>query len=317
MTFANPLALLALLLVPLALAAHVAARRRATRYAIRFPATATLAAAVGVVPAWRRHLPAALALAALAALALGFARPQRTVAVPIEGSSIMLVTDHSGSMSANDVEPTRLEAAVAAAKSFLKETPEQTRVGVVTYADAPDATQPPTTEREPVRRTLEAQAPYGATATGAALKVALDTLRRARRTAAQPAAAIVLLSDGRTTTGPDPVEVAREARRLRIPISTVSLGTDNATIPNPINPLSAPIEVPPDPATLKAIARVSGGRSFTTADAERLTSIYRSLGATLGTRNEHREITVAFVGAGLLLLLGAAITSVRGAARVP
>jgi len=317
MSFANPLGLLALLLVPLALGAHLAARRRATRYAIRFPATATLAAAAGAVPAWRRHLPAALLLGALAALAVGFARPQRSVAVPIEGSSVMLVTDHSGSMSATDVEPTRLDAAVAAAKSFLSATPSPTRVGIVTYSDAPDGTQPPTTDREPIRRALDAQVAVGATATGSALQVALDTLRHAHRTGPRPASAIVLLSDGRTTTGPDPVGVARQAGRLHIPISTVSLGTADATIPNPVSPLGAPVEVPPDPATLRAIARASGGRAFTTADADRLASIYRSLGATLATRDEHRDISVAFAAAGLLLLLGAALTSVRGAARVP
>jgi Ca-activated chloride channel family protein len=317
MSFANPIALLALLLVPLALAAHVAARRRATRYAIRFPAAATLAAAIGTVPAWRRHLPAALALSALAALAPAFAKPQRTVAVPIEGSSVMLVTDHSGSMSATDVEPNRLQATIEAAKSFLSSTPRQTRVGIVTYSDAPDGTQAPTTDRAPVRQALQSQVAVGATATGSALQVALDTLTRERRAGKRPPAAIVLLSDGRTTTGIDPVEVARKAKRLGIPISTVALGTNDATIPNPVDPMGAPIGVPPDPETLRQIARVSGGRAFTTGDAEKLTSIYQSLGSTLATRKEHREITVGFAAAGLVLLLGAGIASVRGSGPLP
>ena len=106
-------------------------------------------------------------------------------------------------------------------------------------------------------------------------------------------------------------------RRLGIPISTVALGTYNATIPNPVDPMGAPIEVPPDPETLRQIAQVSGGRAFTTADAEKLTSIYQSLGSTLATRKEHREITVGFAAAGLVLLLGAGIASVRGSGPLP
>ena len=109
---------------------------------------------------------AALALSALAALALAFAKPLRSVAVPIEGSSVMLVTDHSGSMSATDVEPNRLQATIEAAKSFLSSTPRQTRVGIVTYSDAPDGTQAPTTDRTPVRQALQSQVAVGATATG-------------------------------------------------------------------------------------------------------------------------------------------------------
>lgn len=318
MSFASPAALLALLLVPLALAAHAAARRRATRYAIRFPATETLVAAVGVTPAWRRHLPTALALAALAALALAVARPQRTVAVPIEGAAVMLVTDHSGSMAATDVEPNRLEATVEAAKTFLSATPRQTRVGIVTYADGPDTAQAPTLEREPVRRILESQVAQGATATGAALQVALGMLGRERNASGErPPAAIILLSDGRTTTGADPIEVAREARRRGVPIWTVSLGTDDATIPNPVSPYGAPIEVPPDPETLREIARITGGRAFTTADRDQLASIYESLGTRLATRTEHREITVAFAGGALVLLLAAGIASVAGRGRLP
>jgi Ca-activated chloride channel family protein len=317
LSFASPLGLLALLVIPLALLGVAAARHRRTAYAIRFPAASSLALAAGVVSPWRRWAPTALALAAIAALALALAKPERTVAVPVEGASVVLVTDHSGSMSATDVEPDRLSAAESAAETFLDKLPSKTRVGVVAYSDGPDGTLAPTTDRDRVRQTIEAQSASGATATGEALQVALETLAPSGRKAARPASAIVLLSDGKTTTGRDPVEVARIAKRLHIPVYTVALGTDDATIPNPVSPLSPPIAVPPDPETLKQIAQVSGGRAFTSDDAGQLKSIYSSLGSQLATKHEQRQVTAGFAGVGVLLLIGAGLLSLPRLGRLP
>jgi Ca-activated chloride channel family protein len=316
-SFAAPLGLLALLAIPLLVLALYAARRRRTAYAVRFPAAGSLAVAAGADAPWRRWLPAALALAAIAALALALAKPQKTVAVPVEGASVVLVTDHSGSMSATDVEPDRLSAAENAAETFLDRLPKQTRVGVVAYSDGPDGTLAPTTDRDRVRATIEAQTAAGATATGEALQVAIDTLAPDGRKAKSKASAIILLSDGKTTTGRDPVDVARIAKRLGIPVYTVALGTDDATIPNPVSPLSPPIAVPPDPETLKEIAEVSGGRAFTSDDAGQLRGIYSSLGSKLATKHEQREITAGFAGAGLALLIAAGLLSLPRLGRLP
>jgi Ca-activated chloride channel family protein len=317
LTFATPLGLLALLAIPLALLGLSAARRRRTTYAIRFPAAANLALAAGAVSPWRSRVPAILALAAMAALAVALAKPQRTVAVAVDGASVVLVTDHSGSMSATDVEPDRLSAAEAAAETFLGKLPKATRVGVVAYSDGPDGTLAPTTDHDRVRATIEAQSAEGATATGEALQVALDTLAPSGKRAARPASAIVLLSDGKTTTGRDPVPVARIAKRLGVPVYTVALGTEDATIPNPVSPLSPPIAVPPDPETLKQIAEVSGGRAFTSGDADQLRSIYSALGSRLATKHEQREMTAGFAGAGLVLLLAAGLLSLPRVGRLP
>jgi Ca-activated chloride channel family protein len=318
-SFASPLWLLALLIVPLALFAYVASRRRATRYAIRFPAASTLALAVGAVAPWRRHLPAGLALAALAALALALAKPQASVSVPIQGASIVLVTDHSASMSAQDVVPTRLDAARSAAESFLDKLPASTRVGIVTYSDGPDSSLPPTTDRTPVRDALDAQLATGATATGDALQVALDQLAWVRHGPAtkRPPAAIVLLSDGKTTTGRDPFAVARTAKRAGVPIYSVALGTSDATIPDPTGGFGPPIAVPPDPASLKEISALSGGRAFSTGDADQLRSIYQDLSSRLTKKHQNREITAGFAAAGLVLLLAAGLTSLPGVGRLP
>jgi Ca-activated chloride channel family protein len=316
MSFAASGWLLGLLLVPLAAAAYVASRRRAKRYAVRFTAVPALRAAAGTVPAWRRHLPAALALAALAALVLAMAKPQKTVAVAIERASIMLVTDHSRSMSATDVEPNRLAAAQRAARAFLDKLPSAVRVGAVAYSDAPDAVQAPSNNHDDARRIIDGQVADGATATGDALQVAIDALRNDRQNGKRPPSAIVLLSDGKTTTGPDPVPIARAAGQLKIPVYTVALGSRDATVPNP-NPFGTPLIVGPDPATLREISRVSGGKAYTAEDSDRLNSIYKSLGSQLGTRKKLKEVTSSFAVGGLILLLGAGLASLRWAGRLP
>ena len=316
MNFATPIWLLALALVPLALLAYQASRRRGSRYAVRYTAVPALKVAAGAVPAWRRHLPAALALAALAALVLALAKPQTTVAVPVERASIMLVTDHSRSMSATDVEPDRLSAAQRAARTFLNTLPGQVRVGAVAFSDTPDAVQAPSSDHDDARRIVDAQVADGATATGAALEVAIDALKNDKQNGKRPPSAIVLLSDGKTTVPPDPVPVARTAGQLKIPIYTVALGTRDATVPNP-NPFGTPLLVAPDPETLRQIAQVSGGKAFTAEDSDSLKSIYKTLGSQLGTKTQKKQITATFAIGGLVLLLGAAVSSLRWAGRLP
>jgi Ca-activated chloride channel family protein len=315
-SFASPIYLLALLALPALVAIQVANRRRGRRYAVRFTGVAALKEAAGTVPAWKRHLPAALLLAALAALALALAKPQRTVAVPIEKASIMLVTDHSRSMLAQDVTPDRMTAAKRAASRFLDQIPKTIRVGVTTYSDVPDGTQTPTRDHALIQATIDAQVADGGTATGDALQVALDTLQRQQQDGEKIPAAMVLLSDGATTIGRDPVGVAKAAGEQRVPIYTVALGTRDATVPNP--GFGAPtLPVPPDPETLQAIADASGGRAFQAQDDQQLSSIYQTLGSRLGTRDEQREVTAAFAVGGLLLLLGAAAAAMRSAGRLP
>jgi Ca-activated chloride channel family protein len=315
-SFATPTWLLALALVPLALLAYQASRRRGSRYAVRYTAVPALKLAAGAVPAWRRHLPAALALAALAALVLALAKPQKTVAVPVERASIMLVTDHSRSMSATDVEPDRLSAAQRAARTFLNTLPDQVRVGAVAFSDTPDAVQAPSSDHDDARRIVDGQVADGATATGAALEVAIDALKNDKQNGKRPPSAIVLLSDGKTTVPPDPVPVARTAGQLKIPIYTVALGTRDATVPNP-NPFGTPLLVAPDPETLRQIAQVSGGKAFTAEDSDSLKSIYKTLGSQLGTKTQKKQITASFAIGGLVLLLAAAASSLRWAGRLP
>src|SRR4051812_45257234 len=177
MSFASPFALLALLAVPAMIAAHVAAQRRRRRYPVRFTALSTLAAVVAEEPRWHRHAPFALFALALATLAISLARPERTVAVPVERASVVLVTDVSRSMSAEDVSPTRLEAARRAGQSFVEHSPDAMRIGLVAFSDIPQTLQTPTAEHRLVMNALETLQPIGGTSTGAGLQAAIDSLK--------------------------------------------------------------------------------------------------------------------------------------------
>jgi Ca-activated chloride channel family protein len=312
MSFASPAFLAALALVPLALLAHSASRRRARRYAVRYPAVATLAPLLPRVSSWRRLLPLTLFLASLAMLAVALARPHATVAVPKEQASIVLVTDVSRSMLAEDVDPSRLEAARSAAQRFLQEVPEEARVGAVAFSTDPHTVEPPSDDRGKIEELVDALSADGGTAAGDALAVAVGLVDGPAED--RPPAAILLLSDGETTTGRDPLPVARRAGRLGIPIHTVALGTRTATITTPDGTL---IPVPPDPEAMRRIAELSGGRAFEVDDADELAGLYEDLGSRVATEEELREVTGAFAAGGIVLLLAAAALGTRATARLP
>ena len=314
MSFQSPVFLLGLLVVPLLAALYVLARRRRSRYAVRFPAAGTLAALVPR-PSPLRHVPAALFALSLAGLITALARPQATVAVPVEQASVMLVTDASGSMSAQDVAPSRLDAARGAALELLDSVPAELRIGVVGFSDSADTVVPPTDDRDAVRTTLDGLVADGGTATGDALRAALEALQAEapEDDETPPPSAIILLTDGKRTVGSDPVRVAELARDLKIPINTVALGTADGTITTPSGILS----VPPDPEAMREVARISGGEFSETADADQLTAVYERLGSQIGTEQEEREITAGFAAGGLLLLVAAVALSVRRFGRIP
>jgi Ca-activated chloride channel family protein len=308
-SFATPLNLVALLVLPLVAGLWLLARRRRRTFAVRHPGAGLLASLTAPVPAWRRLLPPLLLAFSAVALALAFARPQATIAVPVERASVMLAIDESGSMQASDVAPTRLAAAQRAARSFLSSAPSSLQVGLLSYANTVDGVLEPSADRSATRGAVDALRANGGTATGDALTAALDRLqaRRGRDGRSAPAA-IVLLSDGKTTAGSDPLVAADRARKLGIPIATVALGTQQGVV---YGPDGQAYSVPPDTATLRAIAQRSGGRAYAVADAGQLDRVYRDLGSRIGTRKEQRDVSSMFAAGGLLLLLGGAGTGLR------
>jgi Ca-activated chloride channel family protein len=313
MSFAEPLFLLALLLVPLGVVAYVRHERTRRAAAAAFAAPVLQASLMPRRPGWRRHVPLAAYALALTVLILALAKPQTTVAVPVERASIMLTTDYSGSMQATDVPPSRLQAARAAANSFLDHVPAAVRVGLVAFNQSARLAESPTTDRDAVRSAIAALQPSGGTATGEALAVSLGVLtRQTDADGVRVPSAIILLSDGASVTGRPPQELAQRAKDLKIPIYTVTLGTAAGTIQVPRdNGTTRTAAVPPDPNESREVAAVSGGRAFTASTAKNLSAVYEQLGSQIGYRNEQREITAAFSGGALALLAGGALLSMH------
>ena len=310
MTFAQPLVLLALLALPLLAVLYLAEQRRRRAAAAAFAAPPLQPSVTPHRPGWRRHAPPLALALALATLIVAGAKPQRTVAVPVEQASIVLAVDTSRSMTAEDVPPNRLEAARRAAREFVDEVPARLNVGVVSFDHAARVLQGPTRDRERAAAAidgLQVGERYG-TATGEAIAAALASARVRERAPA----AIVLLSDGASTTGRDPLDAAREAGAARVPVYTVALGTPAGTIVMPGRdgqPVTAP--VPPDPQTLAEVARISGGESYEAATAPRLDEVYERLGSRLAEREEQREVSAGFAAGGLTLLLTGMALSLR------
>jgi Ca-activated chloride channel family protein len=312
MSFADPVWLFLLVLVPLVLLAQRQLQQRTRRYAVRFTAVDTLRAAAEIPGRWRRVLPVIPLLLALALVPVALARPRVTHRVPIRDASLMLVLDHSGSMAANDVQPTRLAAAIHAANTFVDQVPSNIRVGAVTFSTDPDTEQRPEVDHAAARSVINAQQADGGTDTGPALQVALELLNAQRKNHAP--AAIVLLSDGAANSGISPITVAQQAKQEHVPIYTVAVGTPGGAI---FAPNGALVPVPPDPQLMQTIAAASGGRSFDAQTADDLSSIYTTLGQKLSTVERKRDITVyVLVLAGVMLLI-AAVGSVRSVAVLP
>jgi Ca-activated chloride channel family protein len=310
-SFASPLALLGLLLLPAAALWYLQRQRERRRLADAFAAPALAASVTPRRPGWRRHVPMLVFAGALAVLVVAAARPRTTVAVPVERASIMLVTDVSGSMLATDVAPNRLTAARQAAERFVDKVPKQVNVGVMQFNQVPQVLQSPTPDRAVARDALGRLRASGGTATGDAVQTAVRVLgTTATNNGKRPPAAIVLLSDGASTRGADPVAAARAAAKQHIPVYTVALGTPGGTITVPrTSGGTATRRVPPDTQSLAQMASVSHGQSYKAADASRLSDVYKRLGSQLGRKRERREITSAFAGGALaLVLVGAAMS---------
>jgi Ca-activated chloride channel homolog len=293
-SFASPTFLIGLALIPIALWSYVRWERRPQTFA----SAAVLPSVAPNRAGWRRHAAIAGYGIAMAALLIALAKPQATVAVPTEQARVIIVTDRSGSMQATDVAPSRLAAAKKAAATFLDAIPDKVRVGAVAFNQKAEVLQSPTRDHDAVREAIESIRPAGSTATGDAITAALQSI-----TGKAPAA-IVLLSDGKSVRGSDPLEAAQTAKERKIPIYTVALGTAGGTI-NDGEP------VPPDPRTLAQIAETTGGKAFTAGDLKSLDQVYKGLGSQVATEKRPREVTNLFAGGALGLMVLSALGSIR------
>ena len=325
-SFQAPWLLAVVLVVPLMLAFALWLDRRRARYAVAFTNLEVLAS---VTPKTRRPIswvPLALFLLALACASAAIARPTASVPVPADKATIILLVDVSGSMRASDVKPTRLGAAQNAMSLFADKVPKSVRIGLVSFSSTADELVVPTTDRTLLHEGIDLLVPEAGTAIGDGLALAVQVEKSAlagvhRDKEGRLPGAIVLLSDGAQTRGfLTPLQGAAKARDAGLRVFTVALGTPNGTLDvggYGFGGFGGRFAVRPDPVTLAAIARATGGETFQAKSASKVQSVYKELGASVATKPSRREVSSWFVGLAALLLLGALGTAKLTGERLP
>jgi Ca-activated chloride channel family protein len=316
LTFLSPAWLLLLLSVVALGVIYVLAQRRRRSYAVRFTNLELLDVVAPERPGWRRHLPAIALLVGMVALIGALARPARDVRVPKERATIMVALDTSLSMMANDVTPNRVEAAKAAAKSFVDLLPAKLNVGLVTFNRSVQVRVAPTLDHASVKDAIGALQLGEGTAIGDAIIASVGAIKEMPQVVdgEHVPARIVLMSDGQTTVGKPDSAGVQAANAAEIPVSTIAFGTDGGVVNLGDR---TPIPVPVDRAALKQIADQTGGVAFSAASSAELKKVYADIGSAIGYNTEQREISRWFIGFGLLALLAAAGMSLLWFSRLP
>jgi len=327
LSFDRPLALLALALLPAIVVGFVLVRRRRTRYAVRFTNLEVLRGVTPRLSSRREAAVGGLLLAVLALLCVALARPHVNRVSPVENATVVLVVDTSRSMLAGDITPSRLEAAKAAARTFLDRVPDRLRVGLVTFAGEPTVAAVPTHDRALLHASVDAINPFqsggGGTAIGDALARSVELARESFRerggteapsTGTVSGVTILFLSDGRQFRGILPPEAgAALAKRAGIPVYTVALGTDDPSEQAGVFGFAQT----PDRETLRAIAKTTGGEYFAARSAGALSAAYDDLGSRLGRAKQRTEVTFLVVAVAALALTGAVLLSRLWAPALP
>jgi len=334
MTFQWPELLWLLLLVPALIAAYFALLRRKRRLALRYASLGLVSKAMGT--SWRRHIPPIVFLLALITLIVAIARPSAKLTLPSQFETIVLAIDISGSMRASDVKPNRITAAQEAARKFIADQPASARIGLVSFAATASVVQPPTHDRQEVLDAIDRLQLQRGTAIGSGILVALKTifpdmefdLRASNprgETKAAPldsvkpkavekaepgsygSAAIILLTDGQATTGPNPIEAAKMAGERGVRVFTVGVGTAQGEV---LGSEGWSMRVKLDEETLKKIAEVTHAEYFFADSGSGLKKVYDSLSTRLSLETRQTEITALLAAAAAALSLLSAFLSV-------
>lgn len=301
MTFQQPALLFGLLIIAALVGLYVLAQRRRKEFTLRFTDVALLQSVVGRSPGRRRHVPPLLFLLGAAALVVAVAGPILNLEVQRNDASVMLVIDTSGSMEATDVQPTRLDAARNAAHTLIDQLPSNDRIGLVSFSSAPVMAAPLSDNRDTVSNAIDSLQVGGATATGDALLVAINALApsaRATTTGSKPPAMIVLLTDGVTNRGSDPLQAAAQAKSDGIVIQTIGIGTRNGSVQVLGRDVGGV-----DEAALNSIAAATGGKYYFAEAAGQLSQIYASLGNQFGWRPFRLDLTIPLIVFGTLVVV--------------
>jgi Ca-activated chloride channel family protein len=322
--------------VPLLVLVYLRAQRRRRDIAARYGSLGVIRDSMGGASSSRRHLPAILFLVGITVLILSLARPQAMISLPKIEGTVILTFDVSGSMSADDLQPTRMEAAKAAARDFVDNQPSTVSIGVVAFSDGGISVQPPTEKREDVIAAIDRLVPRRGTSLGNGILVSLNTIVvdagdppfLSTNTAAEPSqpepdtapqgwypsAAIVLLTDGENNQDPDPIAATDLAADLGVRIYTVGIGRPEGAIINVdgytvLSQLNEPM--------LQYIAATTGGGYYNAGNEDQLRRIYNDLEPRLSIKTEEMEVTSIFAGVGMLLFLFGAAFSMIWFGRVP
>ena len=338
MKFLHPQLLWLLALVPALVAAYLVLLRRRKKHAVRYASVGIVREALGAGQRFRRHIPPLLFLIAQVALIIACAGPTAIVTLPAERKTVMLAMDVSLSMGARDIDPNRLTAAQQAAKSFVEERPDDVDVGIVAFGATASLVQPPTRSKEDLVAAIDRFELQRGTATGSALYVALQTLfpdagidledlvfkggllpnvGRGRSLdeppktvkafkpvppGSYPSAVVILMSDGRRTTGPDPRDAAKWAADHGVRVYTVGFGTEEGGLIG-FEGWSAYVRL--DEETLKAVADITRAEYFRAGTSEDLKKVYRQLNKKLVLEKKDTEIAFVFAAAAAVLLTAA------------
>jgi len=314
MSFEWPILLYGLAFVPIMAGLYVLAQRRRRAYAVRFTNLPLLREVAPRRPGYRRHLPPLFFLLGFAALLVSLARPSAVIAVPRDQSSVMLVLDVSGSMSADDLKPDRITAARQAARAFVEALPDDTQVGLVSFSSSASVRAPLGRDRDAVLRAIDALRPDGGTAIGEGLDLALDQIARlpAGPDGVRPPGMVVLLSDGENSIGREPAEVAARASQGGIRVHTVGLGQRGAA---PVIGRNQTVRL--DETTLRAVADATGGSYSYAAETGQLERIYADLGSQMTWVEERTEVTSLASALATLLMGAGGLLGLRWFAQLP
>ena len=345
MSFIWPSLLWLMALLPLLVLLYVWLLRKKRKTTVRLASVQVARLALGRGPGWRRHVPPALMLLAVAAGLFAAARPTATITLPLAERTIILAMDVSGSMRAEDVKPNRLVASQVAAKAFVDGLPREVRVGVVSFAGTAAVVQAPTMSRDDVIAAIDRFQLQRGTATGSGIILSLATLfpdhgieiqhvtgqrnfpggsskdiKKPDKPAFTPvppgsynSAAVIMLTDGQRTTGPDPLDAAKMAAERGIRVYTVGIGTTSGET---IGFEGWSMRVWLDEETLKNISILTHGEYFYAGTAEDLKKVYESLSSRMVTERKETEISGLFAALGALLSVLAAGLSVWWFGRV-
>ena len=332
MSFQWPNMLWALLAVPLLIGLYLWLLGRRKRSTVRLASISVAREALGRGPGWRRHVPPALMLGAVAVLLFAAARPLAVVKLPLTERTIMLAMDVSGSMRATDVKPNRIIASQEAAKTFVNALPRDVKVGIVSFAGTAAVVQAPTTSREDIIAAIDRFQLQRGTATGSGIVLSLATLFpddeieiaqiTGQRLMPKPlgdtkpkkefkpvepgsygSAAIIMLTDGQRTTGPDPLDAAKMAAQRGVRVYTVGVGTTSGET---IGFEGWSMRVRLDEETLKQVALLTRAEYYYAGTAQDLIKVYESLSSKLVVERKETEITALFGLLAAALVVAAA-----------